>query len=137
MIPEAARFFFESDSYAHVVTLGDDGAPHITMAWVGLEGDDILIATLHDQRKLRNLRKDPRVAISMQGTKLNEWGLLEYLVVHGTAEITQGGAPELLQEYAKRYLGPDVKFPAMPDPPPGYVTRIRVDQVKGMGSWAE
>ena len=34
-------------------------------------------------------------------------------------------------------LGPDVTFPPMPDPPPGYVTRIRVERVSGVGPWAQ
>ena len=63
-------------------------------------------------------------------------GLDEYLVVHGTARITEGGAPELLQRLAEVYLGPGVKFPPMPDPPPGFITRIAVDRVAGVGPWA-
>ena len=66
---------------------------------------------------------------------VNEWGLREYLVVNGVARIAEGGAAALLQRLAHTYLGPDVVFPAMPDPPPGFVTRIRVDRVSGVGSW--
>lgn len=61
--------------------------------------------------------------------------LREYLVVNGTARITEGGAAELLQRLAHTYLGPEVVFPGMPDPPPGYVTRIRVERLSGVGSW--
>ena len=46
-------------------------------------------------------------------------GLLEYLIVHGKATIEEGGAAELLQELAHVYLGPEVRFPPMDDPPPG------------------
>jgi hypothetical protein len=56
-------------------------------------------------------------------------------VLDGTARITEGGAPELLQRLARTYLGPDVVFPAMPDPPPGFVVRIQVTRVRGIGSW--
>lgn len=136
MIPDEARRVLESDALGHVATIDEDGKPHVTCAWVGVEDGHIVFATLVDQRKLRNLRRDPRVTISLQTDNVNEWGLREYLVVYGTAEITDGGAPELLQELARTYLGPDVKFPAMPDPPLGYVTRISVDRVAGVGSWA-
>ncbi|HEV8681682.1 MAG TPA: PPOX class F420-dependent enzyme, partial [Actinomycetota bacterium] len=61
----------------------------------------------------------------------------EYLVLRGRARITEGGAPELLQRLAHVYLGPDVVFPAMPNPPPGFVTRIEVEKVGGVGSWAD
>src|ERR671918_2498083 len=130
-IPEAARRLLESDAVAHVVTIDDDGGPHVTAAWVGIDGDEIVLATLPDQRKLRNLRRDPRVALSIPSTNVNDWGLLEYLVVYGTARITEGGAPELLQRLAHAYIGPYVKFPPMPNPPPGYVTRITADRLRG------
>ncbi len=106
------------------------------MAWVGLEGDEIVIASLFHQRKLRNIQRDPRVTISLETPKVNEWGLHEYLVVNGKGRITEGGAPELLQKLAHTYLGPGVVFPTMPDPPAGFVTRITVDRIGGVGPWA-
>ena len=69
------------------------------------------------QRKLRNMARDARVALSIEGTEVEPPGLLQYLVVHGRARVTEGGAPELLQALAHRYLGPGVKFPPMDDPP--------------------
>ena len=51
--------------------------------------------------------------------------------------LTEGGAPELLQQLAHVYLGPDVVFPAMPNPPPGYVTRVSVERIRGIGPWRE
>jgi hypothetical protein len=87
------------------------------------------------KRKLRNLRRDPRIGLTVQSERINEWGLREYLVINGTARVTEGGAPELLQELAHTYLGPDVVFPAMPSPPPGFVTRIRVERISGIGPW--
>jgi PPOX class probable F420-dependent enzyme len=125
----------ESDAVAQVVTLDEDGSPQVTAAWVGLEGDEILIATLPDQRKLRNLRRDPRIALSIPTTRTNAWGLLEYLVVYGTARVTEGGAAEVLQRLARTYLGPDIRFPPMPDPPPGFVTRITPERLGGVGPW--
>jgi PPOX class probable F420-dependent enzyme len=134
-LPQAARALIESDAVAHVVTLDKDGGPQVTAAWVGLDGDEIVFATLPDQRKLRNLRLDPRIALSIPTTTTNEWGLLEYLVVYGTARVTEGGATEVLQRLAHTYLGPDVMFPPVPNPPPGYVTRITVERLGGVGPW--
>jgi PPOX class probable F420-dependent enzyme len=131
----AARQLIESDALAHVVTLDHDGSPHVSMAWIGLEDNAIVFGTVDDQPKLRNLRRDPRMSISIEGTRTNEWGLREYLILSGHAEVTPGGAAELLQRLAYVYLGPGVKFPAMPDPPPGYVTRMRVERVSGVGPW--
>jgi PPOX class probable F420-dependent enzyme len=134
-LPQAARALIESDTVAHVVTLDKDGGPQVTAAWVGLDGDEIVFATLPDQRKLRNLRRDPRIALSIPTTKTNAWGLLEYLVVYGTARVTEGGAAEVLQRLAHTYLGPDVVFPPVPNPPPGYVIRITVERLGGVGPW--
>jgi PPOX class probable F420-dependent enzyme len=134
-LPEAARQLLNSAAVAHVVTIDEDGGPQVTAAWVGIDGDEIVLATLPDQRKLRNLRRDPRVAFSVQSTTTNEWGLLEYLVVYGTARVTEGGAAEILQRLAHTYIGPDVVFPNMPDPPPGFVTRITPERLGGVGPW--
>ena len=125
----------ESAAVATVVTLNPDGSPHITNAWVGIDGDEIVFATMPDQRKLHNLRRDPRVALMLQGERVNQWGLREYMVLEGTARITEGGAPEMLQHLAHTYLGPDAVFPGMPNPPPGFVTRITIERVRGVGQW--
>jgi hypothetical protein len=72
----------------------------------------------------------------MEAAGANALGLDNYLVVHGVARIQEGGAPELLQELAHRYMGPDVRFPPMPNPPPGYVLRITPTRFGGIGPWA-
>ncbi len=136
MLPDSIRSLLESDALGHVVTLGSDGTPHVSVAWVGIEDDELVFGTLADQRKLRNVRRDPRVVISFETNKTNDFGLREYLVVHGRGRVTEGGAPELLQRLAYTYLGPDVKFPPMPDPPPGFVTRVAVERTTGVGPWA-
>src|SRR6266540_3807040 len=90
--PQSAREVIESGRIAHLVTLNADGSPHVTCAWVGLEDDEVVIGTLHDQPKLRNVRRDPRVALSIGTARRNEWGLDEYLVIRGTARVTEGDA---------------------------------------------
>ncbi len=135
-LPESARAVLESAALAHLVTLNPDGSPQVTVIWVGLDGDEIVAAHLPDHRKLRNIRRDSRVALSLEAGTISNAGLAEYLVIYGTARVTEGGAPELLQRLAHTYLGPDVRFPPMDNPPPGYVTRITVDRVGGVGPWA-
>ncbi len=137
MLNEAARAFLRSAPVAHLVTLEPDGSPHVSMAWVDLDDSDtLLMATLQDQRKLANMRRDPRVAVSFQGDEREGPGLQRYLVIRGTAEVSAGGAPALLHRLGQRYLGPGTDFPPMPDPPPGYVTRITPGKVSGVGPWA-
>ena len=137
VLSDSARAVLESDGLAHLVTVNPDGSPQVSIIWVGLEGDDIVSAHLFEQRKLRNIRREPRVALSVEAPGTNALGLREYLVVHGRATIEEGGAPELLQELAHTYLGPDVAFPPMPDPPPGLRLRIAVERIGGVGPWAE
>lgn len=76
------------------------------------------------------------MAVSLEGTELQPRGLKQYLVVHGTARLEEGGAADLLQRLAHVYLGPDVKFPPMADPPPGVVMRITPERLGGVGPWA-
>jgi len=135
-LSEEALALLRSDAVATIATINADGSTHLSAAWVGLDGDEIVFATLPDQRKLRNLRRDPRVALSLQSDHINDWGLREYLVVEGRARITEGGAADLLQHLAHTYLGPDVVFPAMPNPPPGFVVHITIERVRGVGPWS-
>jgi PPOX class probable F420-dependent enzyme len=135
LIPDEARELIESEALAHLVTLEEDGRPQVSCVWVGLEDGDIVFASLGDRRKLDNIRRDPRVALSIEGTRMNEIGLREYLVVHGTARIEEGGGPELLQRLAHTYIGPDAKFPPMEDPPPGVVVHIVPERLGGVGPW--
>jgi len=135
LLPASARTLIESGALGHLVTIGRDGAPQVTCVWVGIEGDELVSAHLLEQQKLRNVRRDPRVVLSFEGTEIRPPGLKEYLVVHGTAAIEEGGAPDLLQRLAHVYLGPDVRFPPMDNPPAGYRLRITVARIGGVGPW--
>jgi PPOX class probable F420-dependent enzyme len=135
-LSDRARAVLDSPALAHLVTLNPDGSPQVTVVWVGLDGDEIVAAHLPEHRKVRNIRNDSRVALSIETQTRNAMGLNEYLVVYGTARITEGGAAELLQHLAHTYLGPGVRFPPMDNPPPGYITHITVDRVAGVGPWA-
>jgi PPOX class probable F420-dependent enzyme len=136
VIPESARHLLESKALAHLVTINPDGSAQVAIVWVGLDGDEIVSGHLFEQQKLKNLRRDPRMSLSIETDVVNPMGLTEYLVVHGRARITEGGAAELLQRLAHTYLGPDVKFPPMDDPPPGYVCHVTVERIGGVGPWA-
>jgi PPOX class probable F420-dependent enzyme len=133
-----ARELLTSGALAHLVTVNVDGSPHVTCIWVGLDGDEIVSGHLRaSQRKLANVQRDPRVSLSLATDRVNDWGLREYLVIDGTATLTEGGAPELLQRLARVYLGPEIVFPSMPDPPPGHVMHITPTRVSGVGPWKQ
>lgn len=135
-IPDSARELIESGALAHLATIDADGAAQMSCVWIGVAGDDVVFASLGARRKLANITRDPRVTLSLQSAHANPMGLQEYLVLRGRASVQEGGGPELLQRLAHVYIGPGVKFPAMDDPPPGYVVRIAVEHVGGVGPWA-
>ena len=136
-LSDAAKDIIRSGALGHLVTYNADGSAQVTCVWVGVDGDDLLTAHLNPkQRKVENVRRDPRVVLSFEGSEIQPPGLQQYVVVHGTATVEEGGAAELLQELAHVYLGPEVKFPPMDDPPPGVRLRISVKRVGGIGPWA-
>jgi PPOX class probable F420-dependent enzyme len=134
-IPSEIRALIESGRPAHLVTLNRDGSPQVTLVWVGLDGDEVVAGHLPRNRKVRNIERDPRVALSLETDRRSAMGLTEYAVLYGEARIEAGGAPELLQRLAGTYLGPGIKFPPMDHPPAGYITRIRVTRISGVGPW--
>jgi PPOX class probable F420-dependent enzyme len=137
-LDDAARDLIGSGADATLVTLNTDGSPQVSVVWVALQstpdGDELVSAHLADYKKLRNVRRDPRVAATILAPR-RPGQQTPYLAITGTARIVEGGAPELLKELAKVMLGSDEHFP--PDnAPPGVLTRIRIDRVGGVGPWA-
>ncbi|MCC6830315.1 MAG: pyridoxamine 5'-phosphate oxidase family protein [Thermoleophilia bacterium] len=82
--------------------------------------------------RVRHIRRDPRVSLSMEADG-HRMGMRNHLVVEGEARITPGGAPALPREPARRYVGPGTVFPPMPDPPEGFIIRVTATRVRGMG----
>ena len=130
-----ARALLDSNALVHLVTLNPDGSPQVSCVWVGLDGDEIVMGHMQRRQKVRNVERDPRVVMSVEGPGLNERGLREYLVIHGRARVQEGGAAALLQQLAHVYLGPEVVFPPPEFDAPGYVMRITPDRLGGVGPW--
>ena len=136
-IPESAREFLLTGPLGHMVTINSDGSPHVTLSWAGFEGDELVMATFYpDQRKIHNLRRDPRVVVSFQANTPEGEGLHPYLVVEGQALITEGGALDVMDDLANHYIGSGQIFP-MRDAPEGAVIHIAVDRLYGQGPWRE
>ena len=122
---------------AHLTTINPDGSPQVSVVWIGLDGDDIVVGHLMRGRKVTNITRDPRVALTVEADGANPVGMTNYLIVYGSARLTEGGAPELLQRLAAVYLGPDVRFPPFDNPPPGHVIHITPERIGGAGPWAD
>jgi PPOX class probable F420-dependent enzyme len=129
------RALIESGPLAHVVTLNADGGPQVTVVWIALDGDDVLSAHMRIYRKLRNLQRDPRIAISLQAARQPGEFMTRYAVLYGTARIETGGGAELLRRLGRVYVSPEFDFPLGPAAGDGYVLRTRVERVAGHGPW--
>jgi predicted pyridoxine 5'-phosphate oxidase superfamily flavin-nucleotide-binding protein len=128
-IPESIRDLIAKAPFAHLTTLNSTGGPQVTVVWVGIEGEDFVIGHLHlpTYQKVKNIRRDPRIALSMLSDATNAQGLREYLVVYGDTF-------DLLQRLGRLYLGPNAVYPpaAMLDIP-GWITRITPMHFAGVG----
>jgi PPOX class probable F420-dependent enzyme len=137
---QAARDLIGEGANATIVTLNPSGTPNVSVVWVALDstpdGDDIITAHLGEHIKVRNVRLNPLVVLTILDHEHWAGYVRPYLKLTGTATIEEGGAPELLRRLTK-VVGnpdPDVAFPPA-DAPPGFITRIRIDKVAGTGPW--
>ncbi|HET8842198.1 MAG TPA: PPOX class F420-dependent oxidoreductase [Ktedonobacteraceae bacterium] len=135
ILHETVRQALSAGHLAHLVTLNEDGSPQVTIVWVGLDGDEIVCGHIQRYKKLQNVQRDTRVALSME-TGGKTGGLDNYLVINGHARVTEGGAPALLNRLAQVYMGPGAVL--IPDgAPEGYILRITAERIHGNGPWKE
>jgi len=134
-LDDSARAMIGSGADATLVTINPDGSPQVSLVWVALQstpdGDELVSAHLVEYQKTRNIRRDPRVAVTIV-SKDHPGQQTPYLSITGTARIVEGGAPELLTELAEAMLGSSEHFPP-PNSPAGLLTRIHIDKVGGFG----
>jgi PPOX class probable F420-dependent enzyme len=137
-IPGSVRELLATGPLVTLATIDPDGSPYLTLTWAGFDGDEIVFATFFgmDQRKLRNLRRDPRVSLSFAAKEHTGEGLHPYVSIKGRVRITDGGALEVMDRLAEHYIGPGAVYP-MREVPPGVVMHVAVDEIRGMGPWRE
>ena len=135
-IRDSVRELVASAPQAHLITLNPNGSPQVTVVWVGIENNEFVIGHMGEWQKVTNIRRNPKVALSMLGPGKSPMQLQEYLVIYGNARITEGGAADLLQRLAHLYVGPDVEFPPKEfRENPGCITRITPTRFAGVGPW--
>ncbi len=106
-IPENFLDLFTKKAYAHLATLMPDGSPQTTPVWLDYQDGFILVNSARGRQKDRNIRRDPRVAISI----LDPENPYRYLQVRGrVVEITEAGADAHIDKLAFKYLGKE-KYP--------------------------
>lgn len=127
-IPERYRDLFEKKTFAHLATVGPDGAPQVTPVWVDYDGTHVRFNSARGRVKVRNLARNPRVALAIQDPD-NPY---RYVQIQGrVAESTEAGADAHIDRLAKKYLGQDT----YPFRRPGEVRvtyKILPERVQGM-----
>ena len=128
-LDETTRAAIASGRLVHLATINPDGTPQVTCIYVGWEGDEIVAGHLADHVKLRNIRRDPRVTLSVESDVPFE-GFSPYLVIKGIARVEEGGGVPVL----RRITGGQFPPPG-DDGPEGFVTHISPRALSGIGPW--
>src|ERR1700716_452750 len=100
-LSDAVRKLVDGKNYATLATINTDGSPQTSAMWVGLDGDDLLFSTLAGRLKERNMRRDPRVSVTIMDREDPE----NYTEIRGTATITEEGGRELDDRLSWKYDG--------------------------------
>jgi PPOX class probable F420-dependent enzyme len=103
-LPAKAAKLLLGRNWGNLVDLRPDGSPHVTPVWVDYDGEHVLVNSAYGRLKVRNIQRDPRVAIDVLPADDQQSG---YVSVSGTAELVDEGADEHIDKLAKKYLGVD------------------------------
>jgi PPOX class probable F420-dependent enzyme len=103
MLNHDVRRHLEGTQVAHLATVLADGSPHTVPLWVDTHGDHVVFLTGPDSQKARNLRRDPRVALSLTAAD----NPFEPIVIRGrVVEWLEGDeAWEIVDRIAAKYIG--------------------------------
>jgi PPOX class probable F420-dependent enzyme len=116
-------------SFAQVATTTRDGAPQITQVWIDTDGEHLLVNTTQGSQKVRNLRRDPRVAVNVVDPS-NQWRLGN---VRGrVVDITTEGANAHIDKLGKKYRGWD-EYPYKDPNNPRVIVKIQPEHVREVG----
>jgi PPOX class probable F420-dependent enzyme len=128
-LDQTTRGAVASGRLVHLVTINADGTPQVTCIYVGWDGEEIVAGHLADHVKLRNIRRDPRVTLSVE-SDIEFEGFSPYLAIQGIARVEEGGAVPLLRRITHgQFPPPGGNWPE------GFVTRISPRKLSGTGPW--
>lgn len=126
-LPDQVKELLQKKVIVHFATLMKDGTPQVSPVWADAEGDVIRINTAEGRVKERNVRRDPRVALSFTPPD-NPY---QPVMIRGrVAEVTKDGADEHIDALAKKYLDKD-KYPLRQPGEVRVILKIEADSVAG------
>jgi PPOX class probable F420-dependent enzyme len=101
-LPEDLLALLREPSTCYLATSMADGSPQLTQTWVDTDGEHVLINTVQGHLKVRNIERDPRVAVAISDPDKPS----RYFQVRGRVlDVTTDGAAEHIEKLAQRYLG--------------------------------
>ena len=101
-IPEKFLDLFQKKAFANLGTIMSDGSPQVTPVWVDYDGKYVRFNSALGRVKDRNVRRDPRVSLSI----LDPDNPYRYLAIRGrVVDITEQGADEHINRLSQKYLG--------------------------------
>jgi PPOX class probable F420-dependent enzyme len=120
----------------HLSTVNPDGSPQVTVIWIGLDGDDLVSTHMRDNTKLRNIRRDPRVALSFDVTREPGVWINPYAVLYARATVEPSARIwDLMTKHAKVYVSPDAEVPVPEGSESGFIVRYSITRISGIGPW--
>ena len=129
MIPEPFRELFNKVAFANLGTIMPDGSPQVTPVWCSFDGANIWINSAKGRVKDKNMRRNKKVALSIQDPD----NAYRHLSLQGeVVEITEQGADDHIDKLAKKYLGKD-KYPFRGPGEVRVIYKIRPEKVTTMG----
>ena len=128
-IPESHAGIFDKKAFAHLSTIMPDGSPQASAVWVDTEGPYILVNSAEGRLKDRNIRRDPRVAVSVVDPD-NPY--LSLMIRGRVSKSTNEGADAHIDKMAKKYMGVD-EYPFRTPDEVRVIYYIEPERVAAMG----
>src|SRR5438309_85779 len=102
VIPESHKDILNSTALAHIATIGPNGEPQVNPVWFGWDGQNLLFSQTKTRQKVRNLARDPRIAVSV----VDPGNPFRYLEIRGVvSRIEDDPNNQFIDSMAKKYLG--------------------------------
>lgn len=128
-IPATHQDLLQKPAFANLATLNPDGSPQVTPVWFDFDGKHIIVNTARGRVKDRNLKREPRVALSI----VDPANPYRYLGIQGrVTEMTENGADASIDKLAKKYLGKD-KYPWKGANEVRVIVKIAPEKIHTMG----
>jgi len=128
----AVRKLLDAANFAVLATINPDGSPQTSVVWIGRDGDDLVISTAAGRRKERNIRRDPRVSLSVIDRDDPE----RYAEIRGLATVSEDAGRELAAALGEKYDGPGGGQPFLDLPPEVVRVVVRITPAHVAGNAA-